>query len=417
MKVNLVNSHETSGGAAIATLRLLRGLNKIENIDANLFCQHTSFSLPKTIGPNTEFDITASVFRPYLNRLIAIKDGQNILRNHQFSPAYLPMRQKYLHAISDCDVVHLNWINNGFISIRNLNKISAPIIWTLHDMWTMTGGCHYSGNCDRYLSSCGKCPPLNSTNSNDLSAKLIKQKIKNWSNLPLTIVCPSKWLANCAKKSTVLKNKRIEIIPNGIDTNAYKPTDKRAARIALNLPQNKKLVLFNALNALHDLRKGLDVCLKTMECIVESGRNDIELVVLGEFCIDSLNLTIPTHCLGKLSDEISISMVYSAVDIYFNPSKQDNLPNTILEAMSSGVPCVASDIGGFPDLITNGENGYLGNPSDYKYFSQHILSLVSDANMLESFSINARNKILNSFNINAVSQQYLNLYKEIKTSH
>lgn len=405
------------GGAAIATFRLLRGLNKLEGVEAKLFCQHINVAHPDTIGPESKLDKVVSTYRPYLDRLRAIPYGTDMLQSYQFSPGWLPMRTKSLKNISKADVVHLNWVNNGFISISSLRKITAPIVWTLHDMWAMTGGCHYCGNCDQFVSSCGNCPCLNSSKKNDLSATQLQQKKQLWSTLPFIVVCPSKWLAKCAKESSVLKNKRIEVIPNGIDTNIFQPMDKLQARSALNLPHDKKLVLFNAFNALNDVRKGIDTCIKTMGLIAERGNVDIELAVLGEYQLDSISSHIPIHYLGKLSDEIALSLVYSAADIFFNPSKQDNLPNTILEAMACGLPCVASEIGGFPDLIKYGKNGFLSNSNDYQDFAQHIITLANDTALYSCLSESARKTILQSFDINHVSYQYYELYKDLTSNY
>lgn len=412
MNIHFVNSHESSGGAAIAAARLLKGLNSIDGIDAKLYCQHLSRSSSHAIGPTNILQSISASLRPYADRFRAINYGVGVLHNYNFSTGWLSTQRKLTDRLSSADIVHLNWINNGFISISALNNIRRPIIWTLHDMWAMTGGCHYSGKCDNYTYQCGRCPELNSTKPRDLSTKIQTGKRTKWLSIPLQIVCPSKWLAQCANNSQVLKDKNITVIPNGIDTSEFKPIKKYFARNYLRLPINKKLVLFNAYNAKNDVRKGLDTCINTMNEISMSGYKNIELMLLGESSIESLHPQFPVHCLGKVNDENTLSMIYSAADIFLNPSKQDNLPNTVLEAMSCGIPCVTSNIGGFPDLVNDNENGYMCKPSDYLNFSKSIIKITSNESLYKSFSVSARKKVLKYFDLNIISNRYKKLYQD-----
>ena len=115
-------------------------------------------------------------------------------------------------------------------------------------MWAFTGGCHYSQECDNYKKSCGNCPQIPTKYNVDLSSWVWQRKANSWAKVNGTIVALSNWLAKCAASSPLFKDWRIEIIPNGLDTDIYKPFEQSLVRKNLNLPQDKYLILFGAEN-------------------------------------------------------------------------------------------------------------------------------------------------------------------------
>jgi glycosyltransferase involved in cell wall biosynthesis len=258
------------------------------------------------------------------------------------------------------DIVHLHWINGGMIKIEDLAKIDKPIVWSLHDMWAFTGGCHYDEECGRYKEKCVKCKVLGSEKENDLSKKVFKRKEKNYKNLDLTVVGLSKWLNECSKESTLLKDKKHVNLPNPIDTNIFKPFDKEKSRELWNLPKDKKLVLFGAMNPTGDPRKGfkeLSEALKLLEI------KDVEFVVFGSSAPKNPpKFKFKTHYVGRLNDDIGLVTLYSAVDVMIVPSLQENLSNAIMESLSCATPVVAFDIGGNSDMIEHKKTGYLVKP-------------------------------------------------------
>jgi glycosyltransferase involved in cell wall biosynthesis len=227
-------------------------------------------------------------------------------------------------------------------------------------MWAFTGGCHYNQECDRYINCCGACPQLHSNKNWDISRWVWQRKAKAWQNLNLTIVTPSQWLAKCAISSSILQNQKIKVIPYGLETQTYKPIERHLARKILNLPNNKQLILFGAMNATSDLRKGfhlLQLALKSLRQAVCA--EQFELVVFGASRpANEVDLSFKTHYLGRLSDDISLSLIYSSADVFVAPSIQDNLPNTVMESLACGTPCVAFNIGGMPEMIEHQKNGY-----------------------------------------------------------
>ncbi|MBA3921988.1 MAG: glycosyltransferase, partial [Nostocaceae cyanobacterium] len=291
-----------------------------------------------------------------------------------------------------------------------------PIVWTMHDMWVFTGGCHYSQACDRYTSSCGICPQINSSKNNDLSRSLLKRKAA-WSRLKLTLVSPSHWLAKCAHSSSLFKDFRVDVIPNGLDIKKYKPINRHLARDLLNLPQDKQLVLFGAVKATSDRRKGFHLLQPALQSLCQSGWSEkIELIVFGLSQPIQTDLGFKTRYLGRLNDDISLALVYAAADLFIAPSLEDNLPNTIMEALACGTPCIAFNIGGIPDLIEHQRNGYLAEPYNIEDLAQGISWVLENTDRHQKLSQRAREKVEQEFTLEIQAKRYAALFDEIVMS-
>ena len=192
----------------------------------------------------------------------------------------------------------LHWVGDNFVPTRQLNKIRAPLVWTLRDMWAFSGGCHYAGGCLNYRAGCGDCPQLRDRSANDISARVYAEKRSAWSKLPLTIVTISEWLADCARSSSILGDRRIEVIGNPIDPRVFKPLDRRAAREAFNLPLDKKLILFGAIGGTSDRRKGFQYLAEALKKLGDDG--ETELVLFGSARPEAIDVGLPAHQLGRL---------------------------------------------------------------------------------------------------------------------
>ena len=305
------------------------------------------------------------------------------------------------------DLVHLHWIGDNFLPIAEFAKIKAPIVWTLHDMWAFTGGCHYAGACHKYREACGNCPQLAKPGSHDISAGIVGKKQGNWAQLPLTVVCPSQWLADCARQSAVLKGKNIEVVANPIDRRDFKPLDKLQARRAFNLPPDKKLVLFGAFGGTADPRKGFAHLKRALSGL--SPGSNIELVVFGAERAEALDLALPLHQVGQLRDTVSLSLLYSASDLFVLPALQDNLPNTLMEALACGTPCAAFDTGGVSDLLQHQQNGYLAklkDPDDLQRGIQWVLAQ-------DWFPWELHKQTVDRYSLEGISEQYIRLYRTL----
>ena len=259
-----------------------------------------------------------------------------------------------------------------------------PIVWTLHDSWAFTGGCHVPGNCQGYKERCGGCPQLGSQHAWDLSRWVWNRKRKFWRGIPLTIVTPSRWLADCARSSSLLGDRRIEVIPNGIDVNQYRPVEKQEARAILGLPQEQKLVLFSAMNATCDMNKGFPYLEAALRRLFEDGWHErMELMVVGQSTPSTpVNTGVPHRFLGVLRDEISMRLAYSAADVTVMVSAQENLPNSIMESLACGTPVVAFNVGGVPHLVEHQVNGYLAQPFSIDDLSAGLSFVLSDEERL-----------------------------------
>jgi glycosyltransferase involved in cell wall biosynthesis len=314
------------------------------------------------------------------------------------------------------DIINLHWVCNGFLRIETLPKFEKPLVWTLHDMWPFTGGCHYNQGCEKYQESCGSCPQLDSNKAADLSRQVWQRKSKAWKNLNLTIVSPSKWLAECAQASSLFQDLRIELIPYSLDVQKYQPIDRTLARNILGLPQDKQIVLFGAIGATSDPRKGFHLLLPALQKIGQSSawQDKLELAIFGA----SQPIYIPdygfrTHYLGRLGDDISLALVYAAADVFVAPSIQDNLPNTVMEALSCGIPSVTFKIGGMPDMIEHEQTGYLATPFEVEDLAKGITWVLEDRDRYQRLQHNSREKSLKEFAPEVQAGRYLSLYEEI----
>ncbi|WP_300608580.1 glycosyltransferase family 4 protein [Methanohalophilus sp.] len=304
------------------------------------------------------------------------------------------------------DVVHLHWICGGFVPVQEIAKIKQPTVWTLHDMWAFTGGCHYSGNCDKYKYECGSCPVLGSVKDGDLSNWVWKRKKEYWADLDFTVVTPSRWLADCAHSSSLFEDKKIEVIPNGLDLEKYKPVSKDEARMALNLPLDKNLVLFGAMNSTGDKRKGFQYLRSAINMLSEN--LDFEAIVFGNAGVGD-QLEIPVNYMGRLPDNM-LNSIYSSADVFVAPSLQDNLPNTVMESLACGTPSVAFNIGGMSDMIVHKQNGYLAKPFNVEDLAQGIKWVVEQAQRKKHLSASSRKYVETNYEIKAIAKKYSDLY-------
>jgi glycosyltransferase involved in cell wall biosynthesis len=415
MNVLLLSAFDTEGGASRSTYRLHQGLHKI-GIHSKMLVQEKFSNDTTVIAPKTRLEQGIAKARLTFD---AYPLKQYTSRSEtSFSPQWLP--DTTLNRISQIspDLVNLHWINAAFMRIETISKLKRPLVWTLHDMWAFSGGCHYNETCDRYTSSCGSCPQLGSQKDTDLSHWVWKRKLRAWQTLDLTVVTPSKWLSQCVKASSLLKKTRVEVIPYGLDTDIYRPINQSTARELLNLPQDKHLVLFGALQATGDKRKGFHLLQPALVDLSRNGWGDkIELVVLGASRSNtSPEFGFKSHYLGTLKDDLSISLVYAAADVFVAPSVQDNLPNTVLEAIACGTPCVAFNTGGIPDMIEHQRNGYLAEPFRISDLAQGIVWVLEDEERYARLAHRSREKAEQEFVLTLQAKRYESLFTQILAS-
>ncbi len=418
MKIIHLSTSDLNGGAAIAAYRVYKAQFKNSNLDPQFLVQRKKSNDDKVaVAESSSFYKLFSTFRIWLDELTIRIFSENSKGRFTFPFFGQDITQNV--ALKECDIVNLHWINGAYLSLNSLEllkQLDKPIVWTQHDMWAFTGGCHYTAGCEKFVEHCSNCPKLIFKSENDFSSKIFNKKKAVFDQMNLTIVSSSNWLAEEAMRSELLRTKKSYVIPTPIDFDTYRSINTVKARTDLQLPLYKKLVLAGAMN-LKDERKGFLYLIQALQIIHDSNIklcSDIELVVFGKLDESVLNkIPFKVHQLGKLNNEEDIVKAYNTADIYLAPSLEDNLPNTIMEAMSCGIPVVAFNVGGIPDMVDDGENGILVELESSQRLANAIEKLLCDENLSKKFSIAARQKILNNFDQKIVAAKYYELYKSI----
>ena len=410
MKTLFISTSDIIGGAARASYWLAKGLRSLGQ-DVSMCVQQKSGDSPwvwrvkkNNIGKFTD------MVRPQLDTLPLSYYPNR--KKTQWSLNLIP-NLKLISAISELkpDIVNLQWVGGGFMPISQLRSLTVPIVWSLYDMWSFTGGCHYDDSCGKFIDACGSCPQLDSQSA-DVSSYIHSKKVKYWQDIPMTIVSPSKWLAGEAKRSSLFRNLRIEVIPHGTDLSLFKPIDKDYAREILGLQKSRRYLLFGAMGGASDKRKGyqyLEQALKRLATM--PGFEDLSLLIFGVSEPDNPpKLGIPIHYVGRLHDDVSLAILYSAADVTLTPSMQESFGMTASESMACGTPVVAFAATGPLDVIDHQVNGYLATPYEAEDFANGI-SWVLDRSRSKSLAFESRKKCEDKFELSNVARQYASLYE------
>ena len=408
MKVLHLSTSDIDNGGARAAYRLSQGLQSLGCSSQMLV--RAKFSGDRMVVP--EKSLLTKLGPPMSGLPLRLYPKY---KSGMFSPQWFPDVLAPRVAQVNPDIVNLHWVCNGFLKIETLPKFQKPLVWTLHDMWPFTGGWVYTQECQNYKNSCGNCPQLHSDLSKDLSHWVLQRKLKAWENLNLTIVATSSWMADCAKSSTIFKNTRVETIPLGLDTDKYRPVDQSIARNLLNLPQDRQLILFGALNPTSDPRKGFHLLKPALQQIANNGWKDrIELVVFGASKSEQeIDLGFKTHYLGYLHDDISLALAYSSADVTIVPSIQEAFGQTASESLSCGTPVVAFGNTGLKDIVDHHQNGYLVTTFEIDDLAKGIIWVLEDKERHQKLKYHAREKSLREFANKTQASRYLSLYTDI----
>lgn len=413
MKVVIINSEDRRGGAARAAHRLHRALRSVD-VDCRMLVQVKHGDDPTVIGPEGVLRNMTVPFRPALD-VLPILAYRHRKKSMTFYPGWLPDRMKPRVDAFAPDLVHLHWITGGTLNVRTLRKLGCPLVWTLHDMWAFTGGCHYDDDCGRYRTGCGRCPALGSQRESDLSAFGWRRKSNAYRDLPLTIVTPSKWLGELARNSPLLGDFPVNVIPNAIDIELYRPTDKLTARRMLRLPLDRKIILFGALRATSETRKGYHLLQPALRMLGNraTGRDAMTVIVGASQPAEPPDFGMESVFLGTLSDDVSLGLAYSAADVFVAPSTQENLSNAVMESLACGTPVVAFNIGGMPDMIDHRVNGYLAKAFDTGDLANGLEWVMEDNERHAALSDRARRKVVDTFAAPRIALEHLALYEDM----
>ncbi len=416
MKVVIVNKYDKSGGAAIAAYRLFEAL-KANEIDAKYLVQEKKTNEKDIFSTsNNKIKKISNFFKFSFERLVVSLKISYQKYRFAFSIANVGENISKNKLIREADIIHLHWINFGFLSVKslkNLLSLNKPIVWTLHDMWAFTGGCHYSFDCINYKTKCQNCFYLKNQNNNDLSTKIFNHKLNLFLNSNINFITCSNWLKNEAKSSYLLKSKNVIHINNPINTDFYNKKNKTLTRQKFNISAEKKVILFGAMN-LKDERKGLKYLIDALDILTKKFKKNELLILLFGKSNDEINSALPFDFINinYTNSEEQIVNIYNCADVYVIPSLQDNLPNTIVEAHSCGIPVVGFNVAGISEMIIHKKTGYLAELKSEVDLANGIEFILKSTDY-EIISDTCRKYALNNYSYNNISQKFIEIYKKI----
>lgn len=310
---------------------------------------------------------------------------------------------------SKADVAHLHWVNIDMMSVEDIGRIEKPAVWTLHDMWAFCGAEHVTDDF-RWREGYLRTNRPSYESGFDLNRWVWRRKRKAWRR-PMHIVAPSHWLADCVRQSVLMREWPVSVIPNAIDTDAWRPVEKSLARHLMGLPSAGPLLLFGTFGENAAPHKGFDLLRSAIQHL--RGQVDgMQLVVFGQSTPrEPEDMGFPVHYVGHLYDDLSLQILYSAADVMVIPSRRENLPNTGVESLTCGTPVVAFDACGLPDIVRHQQTGYLAKPFDAEDLARGIQWVLADVERPTLLGVNARKDAVARFSYPVVARQYLSVYE------
>lgn len=417
MQILHVNQSDLIGGAAKAAARIHRAL-LAEGAQSRMLVEDGGHAVPATIrGPGRRDRLAAPLRAKAADALTARLVSDNPVMHE---PALFSSGSRAALARTKADIVNLHWVSGNMLSVDAIGKITAPVVWTLHDMWAFCGAEHYAEDTrwrDGYLPN--NRPP--GERGFDINRWTWERKRRAWRR-PMHIVTPSRWLAGLVRDSALMRGWPVEVIPNAIDTAIWVPGDRTAARRLLGLPEDRPVLLFGAMGGDRDPRKGFDLLVGALTTLKARGdtpdRGEPTLLVFGRGAEegDVPALPFPARYMGHLQDDLSLRLLYVAADLFVLPSRIDNLPNTAVESLACGTPVVGFDNGGMPDLVRHGETGYLARPGDSDDLAhglREVLARAARPEAARAMATAARAHAEAHFAPVEVARRYLELYRRL----
>jgi glycosyltransferase involved in cell wall biosynthesis len=418
LKVVHINTYDGNGGAGRACLRLNKALHA-ENIDSKIIVHYKFGKNEAVLSFNTnalQKAYTAATI--VLERFLA-KPLLKPLKRTPFSFTWFGRSIINHPDVKAADVIHLHWVNHSFLNpshLAELRKLNKPIVWTFHDSNAFTGGCHVRYTCDHFVRQCGYCPLLKKADANDTSHQIWQQKHDAYQQMQFNIIAPSAWMLSSVLQSSLMHDRPVLQIPNTLETDIFKPSDKQAAKKALGLLEDKFVFLTGFMPSRKDLHKGTSYLLESLELLKERlgvKAEQIELVVFGNRnAKDVPDFSFKTSFLGTINDDEKLALCYSAADAFLIPSLEDNLPYTVMESLACGTPVVAFTTGGIPDMVQHEQNGYLAEYRSSKSLADGMEWVIShpDRTVLQQ---SARQTVMTKYAEPVIAQKHVQLYQQL----
>lgn len=412
MKIAHLSFSDRLGGAAKAAFRIHQGLRE-QGVDSVMHVGLKTMNDPHVFGRGGWW---AKKYFGLLRRFDELP--RKLLRSSDpalLSSAWVDSLSLDYGRVNRADLIHLHWVCGGFLRLENLLRLKKPLVWRLADMWPFCGGEHYAGDTVRYQEGYRADNRPRGERGFDLNRWVWGRKRRVYARLPrLTVVAPSRWMADCARRSVLFRDRLVVVIPTGQDVSLFRPlppVERHAVRSELGLPPRKKLVCFGAMNATSDRRKGFDLLREALGLLAAGPEGgELALVIFGGSAAEARDLPLSTYPLGDIGDPRRLARVYAACDAFVAPSREENLANTVIEAMACGVPVAAFDVGGMPDIIRHQENGFLARPFDVRELAQGIARICGDDG---TWGRKARRTVEDGFTLEAQAERYKALYENI----
>lgn len=415
MKILHINSYDGSGGAARAASRLSEAL-KVQQIQSELIVNYKYGN-----DPAIKSFSDSKLSRLYTFFLIGLEQVLTKLQIKKIKvPFSIPFIGKNIAnhpAVKDADILHLHWTNQGFLTISSLRKLlttGKPVVWTFHDSYAFTGGCHVRYTCENYKQECGNCPVVKTPGANDVSHRFWKKKRALYDQYRFSVITPSNWLGIAVKSSSLLKDFSLTVIPNAIDSALFHPMDKKEARKRLGLPEDRFIMLSGFMPSKVDKHKGTSYLTEAIEILASKvDKEHTELVIFGNRPgAELIDFKIKTTYLGTINNDTLLATVYAAADVFLTTTLEDNLPNTVMESLSCGTPVVSFTTGGVPDMVKHKENGYLATYKSAEDFANGIAWIMNHENK-PALNEGARQTVLVNFSMEVVAKKHIELYKTL----
>lgn len=406
----LVTSSLTAGGSAKAALRLLRGLRKI-GVEAQLLGPQRSTGEEGVVG-------LFSARERCLHTLvkgseIALRAFYRSKKDVPFTSAWLGVRIHRKLRELKADSIHLNQCHNGFLGLETPGRWSLPAVWTVHDWWPITGGCHFPGHCGRHATGCGACPVLGSGRNWDLSRLNYRVKARAWSKTDASLVAVSRSIRTSLQSSPLFVGREVEVVPNGLDLETFRPIPREVARSVLGLPADATILLFGARRS--DVNKGfgaVEELARELGCGGDAARYLV--VTFGDNRpLKSDALEVAARSFGLVDDDLKLALLYSAANFTLVPSRQESFGLVAAESMACGTPVLAYRTTGLVDIVDHRENGFLAEPdsiTDYIAGARWLLQAQDEETRRAAISAHARSKVRDQFDILQVARRYAHLY-------